>query len=194
MPYVNFLTKRVTKHIYAKREDYAELKDIPEEYGTIIKTKYKNYYVTDKGVVISYNVQTDKYIILKQSSTKEGYKHVILITNGKRCNISVHRLVLLSFKPIKDACKYQVNHIDENKENNNLENLEWTTPLYNTEYSQGKQVACYKYPSMEYVDTFKSTHSAARHLKLLQGEIVNVLSKRRNQKHTKGYTFKYVQY
>lgn len=47
---------------------------------------------------------------------------------------------------------------------------------------------------MEYVDTFKSTHSAARHLKLLQGEIVNVLSKRRNQKHTKGYTFKYVQY
>lgn len=192
MPYINFSTKYVTNHIYAKREDYAELKDISKEYGTIIKTKYKNYYVTDKGVIISYNVQTNKYIVLKQSSTKEGYKHVILIINGKRCSISVHRLVLLSFKPIKDTCKYQVNHIDENKENNNLENLEWTTPQYNTEYSQGKQVICYKYPSMEYVNIFKSTHSAARHLKLLQGEIVNVLSKRRNQKHTKGYTFKYV--
>lgn len=128
MPYINFSTNQATKHIYAKREDYAELKDIPKEYGNIIKTKYKNYYVTDKGIVISYNVQTGKYIILKQSSIKEGYKHVILIANRKRCSISVHRLVLLSFKPIKDSCKYQVNHIDENKENNNLENLEWTTP------------------------------------------------------------------
>lgn len=195
MPTVDFIHKYVYKRnepVYTPRETYDSLTDIPKLYGNISETKYKNYYVTDKGIVISYNKQTGKYIILKQSSDKAGYKHVIFIINNKRLSCSVHRLVLYTFKPIDNYEKYQVNHIDEDTSNNNLENLEWCTAKYNTEYSQGKQVNCYKYPTMEFVGTFSSTHEAARKLHLLQGEIINVINKRRNQKHTKGYTFEYV--
>lgn len=204
MPYIDFSHKPISKQntksnsktnskkVYNERECYMSLYSIPKEYGNISETIYENYYVTDKGVVISHNIQTDKYIILKQSADRSGYKHVIFKVNGKRLSVNVHRLVLSTFNPIEDADKYQVNHIDENKSNNCIENLEWCTPQYNTEYSQGKQVACYKYPSMEYVATFNSAHDAARQLNLLQGEIVNVIKGRRNQKQTKGYTFKYV--
>lgn len=177
---------------YSKREYYKRIEDIPKKYGNIKETIYNNYYITDKGVAISYNVQCNYYITLKPGIDKSGYKHIIIIKNGKRLSISVHRLVLLTFNPIANYKNYQVNHIDENTSNNCLENLEWCTPQYNTEYSQTKKVNCYKYPSMEFVGTFVSTHDAARKLHLLQEEIINVINKRRNQKHTKRYTFRYV--
>ena len=177
---------------YSKREYYEHIEDIPKEYRNIKETIYNNYYITDKGIAISYNIKSNTYIILKPSIDKSGYKHIIIIENGKRLSVSIHRLVLLTFNPIANYKNYQVNHIDENNNNNCLENLEWCTPQYNTEYSQAKKVNCYKYPSMEFVGTFVSTHDAARKLNLLQGEIVNVINKRRNQKHTKHYTFRHV--
>lgn len=177
---------------YSKREYYKRIEDIPKKYGNIKETIYNNYYIIDKGIAISYNVQCNYYIILKPGVDKAGYKRIVIIKNGKRLTISVHRLVLLTFNPIANYKNYQVNHIDENTNNNCLENLEWCTPQYNTEYSQAKKVNCYKYPSMEFVGTFASTHDAARKLHLLQGEIINVINKRRNQKHTKRYTFRYV--
>lgn len=190
--FINKYVYKRNKPIYQQKEIYNKLTDIPKTYGNISETKYKNYYVTDKGIVISYNKQTNKYIILKQCSDRAGYKRVVFIVNNKRITCLVHRLVLYTFNPINNYEKYQVNHIDENTSNNNLENLEWCTAQYNTEYSQGKKVACYKYPSMEFVKVFNSTHEAARQLNVLQGEIINVINKRRNQRHTKRYTFKYV--
>lgn len=43
----------------------------------------------------------------------------------------VHRLVIKTFNPILNDSDYQVNHIDENKENNSLNNLEWCTAKEN---------------------------------------------------------------
>lgn len=82
-----------------------------------------NYYVTDDGKI--WSEKTQKY--LSQHLDKDGYCKVRLTTLDGRHTYSVHRLILENFKPVDGMEKLQVNHKDGNKQNNNLNNLEWTT-------------------------------------------------------------------
>ena len=69
--------------------------------------------------------------ILKQSDTTTGYKKVELHKdNEKRKSFKVHRLVAQAFIPNPEN-KREVNHIDGNKHNNNVNNLEWVTSSEN---------------------------------------------------------------
>lgn len=77
-----------------------------------------------------------KYIkerILKPKINRGGYKVVLLYNGGKRKYITIHRLVAMAF--ISNPNNYpQINHKDENKENNTVENLEWCDSKYNINY------------------------------------------------------------
>lgn len=64
--------------------------------------------------------------LLKQKEDKKGYMRVYLDENGTTKFVSIHRLVALAFIP-NPLNKAQVNHIDGNKHNNKVENLEWCT-------------------------------------------------------------------
>lgn len=81
------------------------------------------YKVTKKGDVFSYIGKEKK---LKPSKHTKGYLTVCLYKNNNKKYYQVHRLVAETFidnpknKPI-------VNHIDEDKKNNNYLNLEWCT-------------------------------------------------------------------
>lgn len=77
--------------------------------------------------------------ILKQNTDKYGYKYVILRSlDGKAKTLKVHRLVAFAF--IENENNYQqVNHMDENKANNNMKNLEWCTAEYNSGYGTRNQ-------------------------------------------------------
>lgn len=72
--------------------------------------------------------------ILKPSPNKKGYPQVQLCKNSEYCPKRVHRLVAENFIPNPDNLP-QVNHIDGNKLNNNVENLEWCTNEYNYKHS-----------------------------------------------------------
>lgn len=73
--------------------------------------------------------------ILRQQTNSDGYKIVKLYDGeAKGKNISVHRLLALSFIPNYHNLK-MVNHIDGNPSNNNLENLEWCTHAYNVKHA-----------------------------------------------------------
>lgn len=53
------------------------------------------------------------------------------LINGKKKTYRAHRLVLMAFKPVDNMENLEVNHIDGNKKNNKLENLEWCTSSEN---------------------------------------------------------------
>lgn len=73
---------------------------------------------------------------MKGSYDKNGYIRVGLTRNdGKSKSYKVHRLVLLTFLPNPNSDTLQVNHIDGNKENNTLKNLEWVTCQENIEHA-----------------------------------------------------------
>ena len=71
---------------------------------------------------------------LKQETHHCGYLRVHLCGKEKSGMLRVHRLVAESFIPNPEG-KPQVNHIDGDKRNNNVENLEWTTPIENVRHS-----------------------------------------------------------
>ena len=92
------------------------------------------YEVSNWGRVKSLNYNhTGKGKILKQNQIMNGYKSVMLCKDGKRKNYLVHRLVAEAFIPNPDNLP-QVNHKDENKTNNNVDNLEWCDAKYNHNY------------------------------------------------------------
>ena len=67
------------------------------------------------------------------------YRVIMLSKNGKNTNMRVHRLVAEAFIPNPNNLEY-VNHKDENKSNNRLENLEWCTAKYNTYYGENSRI------------------------------------------------------
>ena len=126
------------------------------EWRTVKEAPF--YMVSDEGhvkslerKVKSFNGKVECYkhipevYPLKEKDIR-GYKNVSIIQYDeqmrpvKRYTRQVHRLVLEAFNPVEGMDKLQVNHKDLDKGNNNIENLEWTTPQENTIHAnkQGK--------------------------------------------------------
>lgn len=71
--------------------------------------------------------------ILKPNKHREGYLYAQLIIDGKLIPIGIHRLVAMAFIPNPNDLP-SINHKDENKENNCVDNLEWCDKEYNANY------------------------------------------------------------
>ena len=95
---------------------------------------YDNYFVSNFGNVK--NSKTNR--ILKSGFHPKGYKLVDISKNGIKKTFTVHRLVALAFLENPDN-KQMIDHIDENKSNNNVKNLRWATSKDNSA-NQGKYI------------------------------------------------------
>lgn len=92
------------------------------------------YMVSNLGRVKSLNyMHTGKEHLLRLLKNGGGYLQVDLWNCGKMKRYSVHRLVAMAFIPNPDNLP-QVNHKDEDKLNNCVDNLEWCDGKYNSNY------------------------------------------------------------
>lgn len=115
-----------------------------------IKGYEEKYMVSNLGRVKSLKDKYGNYRekILKPRKDSSGYLYVGLYLNGKSKNFTIHRLVANTFIDNPDNLPV-INHKDENKLNNSVENLEYCTVKYNNYYGTrleriSKKVGCFK--------------------------------------------------
>lgn len=136
------------------------------------------YQVSNLGRVKSLgNDKTRKEKILKLKNVR-GYLLIKLCKDGKQKFFAVHRLVAQHFIP-NSLNLPEINHKDENKENNCLENLEWCDRTYNINYgTRNERVAekrsknVYQYDiSGNFIREWKSAYEIQREIGCSQGNI-----------------------
>lgn len=134
---------------------------------------------------------------LKQKKNNKGYLLVDLYKNNTRHQFLVHRLVATAF--ITNANNLPcVNHIDENKFNNNVDNLEWCTQKYNINFgSCARKIGeANSNPVEQYSKTgekiceYPSIIEAQRQTNISNGNIVDCLHGRRQS--AGGFIWRYV--
>jgi len=136
------------------------------------------YSISDTGRVYSHK----RRVFLKDNKLKDGYIQVSLTRDREEKKYNIHRLVALTFVDgYRDGLV--VNHIDEVKDNNEYQNLEWVTRQYNTEYSRSKTYTI-TLPCGEII-TITNLKKFCRENNLSQGNMCAVL--RGERQHHKNY-------
>ena len=157
-----------------------------EEWKVIAEAP--EFAVSTKGRIKRINKEKETFI--KGSLDKDGYPRVTLTTKGpdgdypkaKKITRFRHRLVAQAFIPNPNNYP-QVNHIDEDKGNPSVDNLEWCTAQYNVNYGQGaiqrrktletcdrsawraaQTVYVYDYKTHTFIGEFHSITTAAQEL------------------------------
>lgn len=106
------------------------------EYKTI--NNYPNYIITSDGRV--WSKRKKKFL---HNNMRGYYLSVSLCNENGPKSYNIHRLVAETF--IENPCRYtMVNHRDEDKTNNRVENLEWCTSEYNNNYGTRTERASLK--------------------------------------------------
>lgn len=112
------------------------VEEVTSEYVKISCLNGGIYEVYPNGSIVtcSYMGVKGQKNELRPFLTPEGYLMVRLRFCHRQVNVSVHRLVAMCFIPNPYNLP-QVNHKDENKINNHVDNLEWCDNKYNVNYS-----------------------------------------------------------
>ena len=169
-----------------------------------IITDYPMYRIYDTGVIEScmpsrtkgnLDSDTPEWRVLKQTYDKScGYMIVCLYNDSGRKNKRVHRLLMEAFVP-NSLNKKQINHIDADKLNNALSNLEWATSSENTQHavnmgllqcsydSSSKVIQQYAKDGVTLLCEHVSLHAAERATNVAWQNIWKVCN---NRRHTAG--------
>ena len=160
-----------------------------------IINNFSNYEISTEGRVRNLKTQ----YILKGRPSKNGYLQVSIKSDidSNVKNQYIHRLVAIHFIENPDN-KKEVNHIDGNKLNNTLENLEWCTSSENQKHRQnilGKRKTSQRRIGKfskdgELLEEFDSIISAAQSFNKSRVNIDNALQKK--QKTAYGYVWEYL--
>lgn len=153
------------------------------------------YLITTDGEIINKKTKKAKKTFISNS----GYKRVTLWFNGKQKKMSIHRLVAMKYIPNPNNYE-QVNHIDGNKLNNKVENLEWCSQSYNTivayknKLIKPKTTKINQYDlNMNFIKQWESIKDASINLNINHSNISTVALQRTNRKQAGGYIWRYVE-
>lgn len=137
------------------------------------------YGVTSCGRIWSY--RSKRFLI--PNKTQKGYLHTALTKNGVTKTYKTHRLVAEAYIPNPNGLP-QVNHIDEDKTNNCVNNLEWCDSKYNINFgTRNERSAKARRKKIQCVETneiFNSLTEAAKNKNINIGHISECIHGRRN--------------
>lgn len=156
------------------------------EMFKVIK-EYPLYSVSNKGRVMKNSTRK----VMKPSKKPNGYMQINLFTcDGRRKKEYIHRLVALTFIS-NDAKLPEVNHIDGQRNNNVLENLEWVTRRENIEKSSIRKRIRVRKKKGEFVGDYLSVSDACEALGLTLSNVSCCLHKGAQRTHN-GYIFEFI--
>lgn len=122
---------------------------------------YESFYqVSKEGIVFSKRFQRP----LKPFTNRKGYVYVDLFDGQTRVRKGIHQLVAETFL-VKPDYECEVDHLDTDKSNNHVDNLEWVTRLENLKRSnkgKGRKVAKTCKETGIILDTYESMGEAVR--------------------------------
>lgn len=116
-------------------------KDIPDYEGYYQASTFGNIRSVTRFV--NYKnlgaISKRSSIILSPKITSKEYLEVVLVRSNSRKCYRVHKLIAMTF--LDNPHKYPyINHINENKQDNRVENLEWCSPKQNNDAYYGKKL------------------------------------------------------
>lgn len=120
----------ILEELWKPVKNYEGLYEI-SNFGRVKTIEHKIHH---DGVNGSAKLKTVKERIRKPNIMK-GYHCIALLKDGNRKVYRIHRLVIEHFGEKQPSVEYQVNHIDGDKSNNRIDNLEWVTPKENTTHA-----------------------------------------------------------
>lgn len=166
-------------------------KDIPNYEGL--------YQISTLGRVKSFRQSTkhrwENEYILKPALANNGYYQVTLYNDTVRHKFLIHRLVAEAFLPNPHGYP-QVNHKDENRLNNSVDNLEWCTAEYNNAYGTARlraiDTSSIPVEQLTYdkkvIAIYRSTRIASELLGIKRGTLKSAIDK---HSQLKGYYWQY---
>ena len=107
---------------------------------------FPGYFINEEGAIFSLRV-------LAAGKTVDGYNRVTLRKDNKDCQKLAHRLVAETYIPNPEN-KEQINHIDGNKNNNSVTNLEWVTQAEHNHITHSKTYLVQNVKTKEVIEVF----------------------------------------
>ena len=123
-----YITRTIPKLVQLAFSD-----ETPEGFKPVNLDGLDGYVINKSGDIFSL-----KHRKLRVHQKWRGWHKVMLWNRSldKNSSYSVHKLVMLTFGPSQPEWCDQINHIDGNKSNNHVSNLEWCNALHNTRHAQ----------------------------------------------------------
>lgn len=142
---------------------------------------------SDRELCNSRGVYVRQGRVLKNGKNQYGYFQVSLYKDGKRVNKQVHKLIAIAFIPNTNNYKI-INHIDGNRQNNNINNLEWCTQKHNVKEAYRLGLVHKKYKPVNqydlknnFIKTWESIVEVNKVLKIDKSSIVRCCKGKQNK-------------
>ena len=187
-----FKDNKITEYYNNKYID--DIKDyIP--LGKINEYDFSNYYINKEGIIINSKYKNRK---IKKFINANGYNCVYLYyENNKKNQYPLHRLIAKCYlengHTYFNDNNYVVNHIDKNRLNNTISNLEWITQKENTVHGCGRKIAKINKDTNEIIKTYNSITEAYEELNKPWNSLISkVCNGEKGRKTIYGFKWKYI--
>lgn len=147
----------------------------------IINNISTSYYITEDGKC--YNSITGKYLKGQENYKNHYFSYNLTLPDGSKKRCYAHRLVAMAYlAPPKDKKKKEINHIDGNKLNNCIDNLEWVSAEENAQHALNielrkfNHVFCFT-PDKKLIAEYKNVIEASKAAKISPSIISQEINK-----------------